>query len=129
MTAPEMCRLTAIAIGGFQLLANMASLARGVTKLPQELIAEHASNRIADLLRVSWVYGTLGNLCVSALLLLASSGLRTGNPQAIQVAVAIGVYYLVLGPAAYVFGQTRHVGMLVFSVVGAVLLFSIWSAR
>ncbi len=129
MTPLGINRVTAIAIGSFQVLANAASLVRGLAKLPQELANEHATARIADLLKVSWVYGTLGNLCVSALLLVVSSGLRTADPVARHVAMAIGLYYLVLGPAAYVFGERRHVAMLVFSVLGGALLASLWSAR
>jgi hypothetical protein len=129
VTPGGLSRYAALAVGGFQLLANGAVLIRGLLRLPDELAKEGATLRLADLLRTAWVYGTLGNLCVSLVLLLVSSGLRAGEPLARHVASAIGVYYLVLGPVTYWFGQGRHAGMLVFSALGLALLGTLWFSR
>lgn len=129
MPPAELSRYTALAVGGFQLLANGASLYRGLARLPQELASEGATERTADLLRTAWVYGTLGNLCVSIVLLVVASGLRTGEPLARHVASTIGIYYLLLGAASYGFAQTRHPALLVFSVLGAALLGTLWLSR
>lgn len=68
----------------------------------------------------------LGNLCTSLILLLIASGLRAGEALARQVASVIGGYYLVLGVAAYLFGEIRHAGLLVFSAFGLLLLGALW---
>ena len=129
MTPTELARYAALGIGSFQVLANSALVFRGFARLPQELAKEGATTRIADLLRTAWVYGMLGNLCVSIVLLLVASGLRTGEPLARQLAGAIGMYYLLLGIATYWFAETRHLGLLVFSVLGLVLLVTLWFSR
>jgi hypothetical protein len=129
MIPAEVSCYTALAIGGFQLLANGAVLFRGIARLPQVLATEGATTRIADLLRTAWVYGTLGNLCVSVVLLLIAPGLRTAEPLARQLATAIGIYYLLLGAATYCFAQTRHAGLLVFSALGVALLATLWFSR
>jgi hypothetical protein len=129
MTSADVSGYTALAIGAFQVLANGVSLFRGVTRLPRELATEGATTRIADLLRAAWVYGTLGNLCVSIVLLLVASGLRTREPLARHIAIAIGIYYLILGGAIYSFAQTRHPGLLVFSLMGVALLVTLWFSR
>jgi hypothetical protein len=115
-------RYAALAIGGFQLLANLAALVRGVLRLPAELTAEGATERIADLLRGSWVYGTLANLGVSVVLLCIASALARHDAVARRVATVIGGYYLVLGVVAYSYAPVKHPGFLVFSVLGIVLL-------
>ena len=129
MSPADVSRYAALAIGAFQVLANGASLARGLARLPRELATEAATSRIADLVRTAWVYGTLGNLCVATVLLLVASGLRTGEPLARQVAGAIGIYYLVLGAATYGFAERRHLGLLVFSALGVALLVTLWFSR
>ena len=80
MTTADVSRYLALGIGSFQVLANGASLLRGLTRLPAELAKEGASARVADLLRTTWVYATLGNLCVSVILLYVASALRRENP-------------------------------------------------
>jgi hypothetical protein len=129
VTAAGVSRNVALAIGIFQLLANGALLIRGFVRLPGELAKEGATMRLGDLLRTAWVYGTLGNVCVSLVLLLVASGLRTGEPLARDVAWAIGVYYLLVGAATYWFGQGRHPGMLAFSALGLALLGALWFSR
>jgi hypothetical protein len=126
MPSPEVSGYAALGIGGFQLLANGASLFRGLGRLPSELVREGATTRIADLLQTAWVYGTLGNLCLSVLLLVMASPLRAGEPLARNLATVIGVYYIILGPAAYLFSPVRHVGILVFSALGLVLVAALW---
>jgi len=129
MTPAEAGRYVALAVGGFQLLANGALLLRGFARLPRELATEGATTRIADLLRTAWVYGMLGNLCISIVLLLVAPKLRAGEPLARQLATAIGIYYVLLGAATYWFAQTRHLGVLVFSALGAALLATLWFSR
>jgi hypothetical protein len=129
VTPAEVSRYAALAVGGFQALANVASLVRGIERLPGELATAGVPTRIADLLRTAWVYGALGNLCVSVVLLLVASGLRAGEPVARQVAYAIGAYYVLVGAATYGFAQTRHAGLLVFSGLGVVLLATLWFSR
>lgn len=126
MNSGELARYAALGIGSFQLLANSVLLLRGFTRLPVEITREGATARIGDLLRTAWVYGMLGNLCTSVILLFIASGLRAGEPLARQVASVIGGYYLVLGIAAYVFAETRHTGLLVFSAFGLLLLGALW---
>jgi len=122
-------RHAALIIGGIQVLANGASLVRGVVRLPRELESEDATTRLADPLRAAWIYGTLGNSCVGIVLLLAASGLRTGEPLARRLASAIAIYYLILGASTYGFTQTRHPGLLVFSGLGVALLVTLWVSR
>ena len=119
MDGPRVVLFTA---GGFQLLASLATLARGVARLPGELTREGATLRIADLLRASWVYGSLGNLCVSVVLLLAARDLRAPGPLAAHVAFAVGGYYALVGLGMYAFAAQRHAGVLVFSALGAAVL-------
>lgn len=126
MTSGEAGRYVALAIGGFQLLANGALLVRGFTRLPQELAREGTTTRIADLLRSAWTYGMLGNVCVSVVLLLVAAGLGAGEPLARQIAGAIGVYYVLLGIAAYYSAPTRHPGFFLFSVLGVALVATAW---
>jgi hypothetical protein len=118
-------RVTFFVVGGFQLLANLAMLARGVARLPAELAAQGATARIADLLRTSWVYGALGNACVSVVLLLAATALRTGGRLAAHVAWAVGGYYLLVGVGMYAFAPERHAGLLVFSALGVAVLLAV----
>jgi hypothetical protein len=119
----------ALAIGVFQVLANVALLLRGFSRLPAELVAEGATARIAHLLRTAWVYGMLGNVCVSLVLIFLYAPLRSGDPLATRIASVIGVYYVVLGVATYAFAPVRTPGMLAFSVLGLVLLGTLWLGR
>jgi len=121
MASPDFARYAAIAVGAFQVLANGALLARGLSRLPGELLKESATPRIANLLRTSWVYGMLANLCVSSLLLLIAPALGRGDPLARRVALAIAAYYLAVGVATFSFAPGRQHGLLVFSLLGAVL--------
>ena len=121
MASPDFARYAALAVGGFQVLANGALLARGLSRIPAELVQESASPRLANLLRTSWIYGVLANLCLSAVLLLIASPLGKADPVAQRVALAIAVYYLVVGVATFSFAPGRQRGLLVFSLLGAVL--------
>jgi len=121
MASPDVARYAALAVGGFQVLANGALLVRGLSRLPAELLKESATPRLANLLRTSWVYGILANLCVSGLLLLTASALGRSDPLAQRVALAIAVYYLVVGVATFSFAPGRQHGLLVFSLLGLVL--------
>lgn len=94
-------------------LARGAAIAVGVA----ELAREGASTRIANLLRTSWIYGVLANLCVSGILLLVAPALGRGDPLAQLLGLAIAAYYLVLGIAAFSFAPGRQRGLLVFSLL------------
>ncbi len=126
MRSAALAANTAVVIGVLQLLANGLLLVRGFTRLPRELAAEGATARVADLLRVAWPYGMLGNLCLAVILLACASALRVDDPLARRVAISIGVYYLLLGAVAYGFAAGRHAGLLVFSLFGVVLLAAVW---
>ena len=121
MASPDVARYAALAVGGFQVLANSALLARGLSRIPAELLKEGATPRLANLLRTSWVYGVLANLCVSGLLLLIAAALGKSDPVAQRVALAIAVYYVVVGVATFSFAPGRQHGLLVFSLLGLVL--------
>jgi hypothetical protein len=121
MASPELARYAALVVGGFQVLANGALLVRGLKRIPAAILKESASPRIANVLRTSWIYGVLANLCVSGLLLLIASALAKGDPVAQRVALAIAAYYLVAGVATFSFAPGRQHGLLVFSLLGAVL--------
>ncbi len=121
MASPDVARYAALAVGGFQVLANGALLARGLSRIPAELLKESATPRIANLLRTSWIYGVLANLCVSGLLLLLASALGKSDPIAQRAALAISVYYVVVGWATFTFAPGRQHGLLVFSLLGLVL--------
>ena len=121
MASPDVARYAALAVGGFQVLANGALLIRGLGRIPVELAKEAATARIENLLRVSWIYGVLANLCVSGLLLLIASALGRSDPLAQRVALAIAAYYLVVGVATFSFAPGRPHGLLVFSLLGLVL--------
>ena len=121
MASPDFARYAALAVGGFQVLANGVLLARGLSRLPAELLKESATPRLANLLRTSWVYGMLANLCLSGLLLLIASALGKSDPLARRAALAIAVYYVVVGVATFSFAPGRQHGLLVFSVLGLVL--------
>jgi len=96
-------------------------LARGLSRLPAELLKESATPRLANLLRTSWVYGMLANLCLSGLLLLIASALGKSDPLARRAALAIAVYYVVVGVATFSFAPGRQHGLLVFSLLGLIL--------
>lgn len=115
-------RWTAYAVGGFQLLANVAVLGRGLAKIPETIAKEGASDRMADLFRVGWIYGVLPNLCLSVALLLLASPAGAGDPLARRLIALLGGYYVVLGPASYAFALQRHRGLLVYAALGATLL-------
>ena len=121
MASADLARYAALAVGGFQVLANGALLARGLSRIPAEILKESATPRIANLLRTSWVYGVLANLCVSGLLLLIAAALGKSDPLARRVALAIAVYYVVVGVATFSFAPGRQHGLLVFSLLGLVL--------
>jgi hypothetical protein len=121
MASPDLARYAALAVGGFQVLANGVLLARGLSRLPTELLKESATPRLANLLRTSWVYGMLANLCLSGLLLLIASALGKSDPLARRVALAIAVYYVMVGVATFSFAPGRQHGLLVFSLLGLVL--------
>jgi hypothetical protein len=116
----------ALAIGAFQVLANGVLLVRGLTRIPAVVAAEGATERISHLLRTGWIYGVLGNLCVSTLLLFLVFPLRGADPLPRQLATVVGVYYAVLGVAAFAFAPVRSPGLLVFSAMGLVLLATLW---
>ena len=121
MASRDFARYAALVVGGFQILANGALLARGLTRIPAEIVKESATPRIANLLRTSWVYGVLANLCVSGLLLLIAPALERADLLAQRVVLAIATYYLVVGVATFSFAPGRQHGLLVFSLLGAVL--------
>jgi hypothetical protein len=121
MAAPDLARYAALVVGGFQVVANSALLVRGLSRVPAELLKESASPRIANLLRTSWIYGVLANLCVSGLLVLIASALGRAEPLAQRVALAIAAYYLAVGVATFSFAPGRQFGLLVFSLLGAAL--------
>jgi hypothetical protein len=121
MASPDFARYAALAVGGFQVLANGVLLARGLSRLPAELLKESATPRLANLLRTSWVYGMLANLCLSGLLLLIASALGKSDPLARRAALAIAVYYVVVGVATFSFAPGRQHGLLVFSLLGLIL--------
>jgi len=121
MASPDFARYAALAVGGFQVLANGVLLARGLSRLPAELLKESATSRLANLLRTSWVYGMLANLCLSGLLLLIASALGKSDPLARRAALAIAVYYVVVGVATFSFAPGRQHGLLVFSLLGLIL--------
>jgi hypothetical protein len=121
MASPDFARYAALVVGGFQVLANGTLLARGLTHIPAELLKESASPRLANLLRTSWLYGVLANLCVSGVLMLIASALGRADPVAQRVALAVAAYYLVVGVATFSFAPGRQHGLLVFSLLGAAL--------
>jgi len=121
MASPDFARYAALAVGGFQVLANGVLLARGLSRLPAQLLKESATPRLANLLRTSWVYGMLANLCLSGLLLLIASALGKSDPLARRAALAIAVYYIVVGVATFSFAPGRQHGLLVFSLLGLIL--------
>lgn len=121
MASPDLARYAAVAVGGFQVLANGALLVRGLTRIPAEIAKEAATPRLANLLRTSWIYGVCANLCISGLLLLLSAALGKADPLAQRAALAIAAYYLVVGAATFSFAPGRQFGLLVFSLLGAVL--------
>jgi len=121
MASADLAGYAALAVGGFQVLANGALLARGLSRIPAEIVKESATPRIANLLRTSWTYGVLANLCVSGLLLLIAPALGRADPLAQRVALAIAAYYVVVGVATFSFAPGRQHGLLVFSLLGAVL--------
>jgi hypothetical protein len=121
MASADLARYAALAVGGFQVLANGALLARGLTHIPAEIVKESATPRLANLLRTSWIYGVCANLCISDLLLLLSAALGKADPVAQRAALAIAAYYLVVGAATFSFAPGRQLGLLVFSLLGAVL--------
>lgn len=118
----DVARYVALGIGGFQILANGVLLLRGFTRLPGELAKEGATLRVADLLRTAWVYGMLGNLCVSIALLLVAPALRAGSPLGRQIATLIALHYVAVGVITYLFAPGRHPGFLVFAALGLLLL-------
>lgn len=129
MTGPDVVRLAALGVGGLQMLANAALLVRGPLRVRAELAAGALSERFADLLTVAWVYGTIANLCVSALLLVIATPLRQGNGVAWRVALVAAIYYMIVGVATFLLGVRRHGGLLALSVFGAALFIALWAAR
>ena len=129
MSGPETCRVAALGVGGLQLLMNLLSLVRGPRRIREELAQGALSERFADLLAVSWVYGGIANLCIPALLLLLAGPLRAQNPLAWRALLVIGGYYVTLGLATYALGIRRHPGLLVFLVFGLALLVPAWLTR
>jgi hypothetical protein len=108
--------------GVLQLLMNVLTLASGLPKIRQETAAGAVNERFGDLLSVAWSYSGIAGLCVSALLVLVAGPAAQGDPVARRVAWAIGLYYVVLGPALYLTGLRRHAGLLVFCLFGLVVL-------
>ena len=129
MSGPEACRLSALGVGGLQLVMNLLSLARGPRRIREELAAGALSERFADLLSVAWVYGGIANLCIPALLLLLAGPLRTESPLAWRAALVIGGYYVLVGLCTWALGIRRHAGLLVFVAIGLALLIPLWVAR
>jgi hypothetical protein len=129
MSGPEACRLSALGVGGLQLVMNLLTLARGARRIREELAKGALSERFADLLSVAWVYGGVANFCIAALLLLLAGPLRAQNPLAWRAALVIGGYYVLVGLGTYAFGIRRHAGLLGFLVFGLALLIPLWVAR
>lgn len=129
MASPDFARHAALTVGGLQVLANGTLLARGLRRIPAEILEGSATPRIANLLRTSWIYGVLANLCVSGLLLLIAPALGRAEPLAHCVALAIAAYYLVVGVATFSFAPGRQYGLLVFSLLGAVLAAAVLLSR
>jgi len=107
----------------------LLSLARGPSRVREELAKGAVSERFADLLSVAWVYGGIANLCIPALLLLLAGPLATKSPLAWRAALVIGGYYVLVGLGTWAFGIRRHTGLLVFVVFGLALLIPPWAAR
>ena len=116
-------------MGALQLVMNLLSLARGTRRIREELAAGAVSERFADLLSVAWVYGSIANLCIPALLLLLAAPLRAQNPLAWRAALLVGGYYVLLGLGTYALGIRRHAGLLAFLGFGLALLIPLWAAR
>jgi hypothetical protein len=81
MVSADLARYAALAVGGFQVLANG----------------------------------------LSGLLLLIAAALGKSDPIAQRVALAIAAHYVVVGVATFSFAPGRQHGLLVFSLLGAVL--------
>jgi hypothetical protein len=129
MSPPEAVRYAALGVGGLQLLANAGALLRGPGRIRAELATGALSERFADLLSVAWVYGTVANLCIAALLLLMAGPLRERSAVGWRVTAAIGVYYVAVGATTYLLGIRRHPGLLVFVAFGLALLVPLFIAR
>jgi hypothetical protein len=108
--------------GALQVVMNLLTLASGLPKIRQETAAGAVSERFGDLLSVAWAYSGLAGVCLNALLVLVAGPAAQGDLVARRVAWAIGLYYVVLGPALYLVGLRRHAGLLVFCVFGLVIL-------
>jgi hypothetical protein len=115
--------------GALQLVMNLATLATGVPKIRLEMASGEVNERFADLLSVAWSYSGIAGACMSALLVLVATPAAQGDVVARRVAWAIGIYYVVLGPALYLIGIRRHAGLLVFSLFGLVVLAALRFAR
>jgi hypothetical protein len=124
-----LARYTVLAIGTLQMLANALLLFRGFTRLPAELSREQASERTADLLRIAWTYGMLGNLCLSVVLVWTAYASRPEDSLATRIAAIVGVYYVAVGAATYLLGPRRHGGLLVFALFGILLLVALAVGR
>lgn len=129
MTGPELARMAALGVGGFQVLANAAMLVRGPLRIRAELRAGAVTERFADLLSVAWVYGTVANICVAVVLLMIAAPLRDRDFLSWCIALLAGLYYVAVGSATFALGIRRHAGLLVFVLIGAALLIPLWSAR
>src|SRR5262245_5213491 len=79
MAMLELGRIAAFVVGGFQILANLFTLLRGPIRIRQEFAAGAISERFADLLSISWVYGSAASLCLSFLLILLASEIGRAN--------------------------------------------------
>jgi hypothetical protein len=122
-------RYAALAVGSFQLLANVMILARGPWKIRAEHASGAVSERFADLLSLSWVYGGVANIFISILLILLAGPLKEGSLLAARVTACLGAYYVVVGLASYFLGLRRHRGLLVFVLLGLVLLVPLFLVR
>jgi hypothetical protein len=119
---PAVARWLLAGTGALQLVMNVLTLVTGLPKIRQETAAGAVSERFGDLLSVAWSYSGIAGACMSVLLVLVAGPAADGNAAARRVAWAIGLYYVLLGPALYLAGLRRHAGLLVFCIFGLVVL-------
>ena len=108
--------------GALQLAMNALTLASALPRIRQQTAAGAVDERFGDLLSVAWSHSGIAGAFVGALLVLVAGPAAVGDVVARRIAWAIGLYYVLLGPALYLAGLRRHAGLLVFCIFGLVVL-------
>jgi hypothetical protein len=115
-------------VGTLLVVLNVAHLTFGFARLQHALATEPIPTRLAEPLKIAWVYIGSVTLLLGGLLLWLLPDLAAGSAGAWKAAVGLGLTLVGVGIASFL-ATGRHPGLLFFCLLGIALLAPLLLAR